>query len=149
MALPTPSSLRVSIELAREKVFFPPFPVRCLRRRVWLLGSLFFSLDSEERDFAARACLRRPLTARVKADWGAELAGWLGSCGLVGDGVRDSGMVDSFGGISDCSFVKPSPEMGLGFCVEVLRWGGLEFGFVTALSWPAAGCVSLFLGVGC
>ena len=79
--------------------------------------------------------------ARVKADWGAESAGWFASWswswsrGFVGDGVRDSGMVDCFGGISGCSFVKPSPGIGLRWpLVVVFLWGGSWLGFVTALS---------------
>ena len=79
IALPHPSSFRVSIELARENVFCLPFPVRGLRRR-GLRGafSLWLSVESvAARDFAARACFRRSFTADVKADWGA------GSAGLV------------------------------------------------------------------
>jgi hypothetical protein len=72
-ALPHPSSLRVSIELAREKTpcaeewdgARPRSGFRRLRRRLSLSWSVVSDL---EREFAARACLRNPLTASSIAD---------------------------------------------------------------------------------
>lgn len=77
------------------------------------------------RDFASRACFRRPLTANVKADWGVGSVGlavfsWLlvevslgwSLVSFVGDGVVDSGMVDFLGCVgcvSGLSSMKPSP----------------------------------------
>jgi hypothetical protein len=72
-ALPHPSSLSVSIELAREKAPWaeewdgarPRSGFRRLRRRL----SLSWSVVSDfEREFAARACLRNPFTASSIAD---------------------------------------------------------------------------------
>jgi hypothetical protein len=79
-ALPHPSSLSVSIELAREKTpcaeewdgARPRSGFRRLRRRL----SLSWSVVSDfEREFAARACLRNPVTASSIADC-AEVVPW-------------------------------------------------------------------------
>lgn len=83
------------MELAREKAVWPPLPTSGFRRRGRLLESFFSLVSDPERDFTALACLRRPLTARLKADWFGSFVGEGSAvcpgC-FAGDGDLDSGI---------------------------------------------------------
>lgn len=133
-ALPHPSSLSVSIELAREKTpcaeewdgARPRSGFRRLRRRL----SLSWSVVSDfEREFAARACLRNPLTASSIADCAEVVQGsdafrlfegeavFVGLVSFVGETDADcNGRLYGRGG-----FAESSPLLGFdGFSTAVL-----------------------------
>lgn len=133
-ALPHPSSLSVSIELARENTpcaeewdgARPRSGFRRLRRRL----SLSWSVVSDfEREFAVRACLRNPLTASSIAAC-AEVVTWSGAFRLFEGEAVFGGLVSLVGETdADCdgrlygggAFTDSSSLLGLdGFSTGVL-----------------------------